>query len=102
MDCCNKKTLRSEEDKKLLINRMNRIVGQLNGIKNMIENDEYCVDILTQLAASQAGIRSLANLLIDKHMHSCVVRDIKEGKEDTIDEVLSNLRRFQWKKRYLK
>ena len=45
MDCCNKKTLRSEEDKKLLINRMNRIVGQLNGIKNMIENDEYCVDI---------------------------------------------------------
>ena len=96
MDCClERKTIRTNEEKREFIIRMNRLIGQLNGIKSMIEEDKYCVDILTQLAASQAGIKSLSNLLIEKHIHNCVVNDLKAGKEESIDEVLTIMRRFQ-------
>ena len=70
---------RTEEEKKNLINRMNRIIGSMNGIKDMINNDRYCDDILIQLSAADKAIKSLAAVILDNHMHSCVLDGIKEG-----------------------
>lgn len=90
-----KQTLRSVEDKKELKNRLNRIAGQISGIKKMVEEDRYCDDILIQLSAVDKSVKSLANLLIDKHMKSCVVREIKAGNVDVLDEITDLFKRFQ-------
>ena len=82
------------EDKKNLVNRINRISGQVDGVKKMIENDRYCTDILIQLASIEKSIKSLASIILDNHMHSCVVKGIKEGDESKIDEVIELFRRF--------
>lgn len=90
-----KKTLRTNDDKKELTNRINRIAGQISGIKKMVEEDRYCDDILIQLSAVDKSIKSLANLLIDKHMKSCVVREIKAGNVEVLDEITDLFKRFQ-------
>ena len=97
MDCCCevKKTIRSEEDKKALIIRLNRLIGQMNGIKKMIEEDRYCDDVLIQLAAVDKGIKSISSVILDKHIHSCVVESIKEGNIEVVDEIVELFRRFQ-------
>ena len=83
-----KKTKRSDEQKKKLINRLNRIEGQIRGIVKMVENDAYCADVLTQCAAVNAALNSFNKELLSSHMKTCVVRDIREGKEEVIDELL--------------
>ena len=88
------KAKRCEEDKKNLVNMINRISGQVDGVKKMIENDRYCTDILIQLASIEKSIKSLASIILDNHMHSCVVKGIKEGDESKIDEVIELFRRF--------
>ena len=88
------KVKRCEEDKKNLVNRINRISGQVDGVKKMIENDRYCTDILIQLASIEKSIKSLASIILDNHMHSCVVKGIKEGDESKINEVIELFRRF--------
>ncbi len=94
--CCQcKKTIRSEEDKKAITNRLNRISGQINGIKKMIEEDKYCDDVLIQLSAVNKSVKSLANLLIEKHMKSCVVREINNGNTEILNEVVDLFKRFQ-------
>ena len=95
MNCCEDKLVkRSEEDKKNLINRINRILGQVDGVKKMIENDRYCPDILIQLASIEKSIKSLSSIILDNHMHSCVIKGIKEGDESKIDEIIDLFRRF--------
>ncbi len=95
MNCCEeKKVIRSEEDKKNLINRINRILGQVDGVKKMIENDRYCPDILIQLASIEKSIKSLSSIILDNHMHSCVIKGIKDGDESKIDEIIDLFRRF--------
>ena len=95
MNCCSEnKVIRSEEDKKNLINRISRISGQVDGVKKMIENDRYCPDILLQLASIEKSIKSLSSIILDNHMHSCVIKGIKEGDESKIDEVIDLFRRF--------
>lgn len=94
MDCCKTK-LRSEDEKKEYINRINRIIGQMNGIKNMVIDDRYCNDIIIQLSAIDKSIKSLANLMIEKHMHTCVINDIKNGDNEIVDEVIDLFKRFQ-------
>ena len=95
MNCCEeKKVIRSEEDKTNLINRINRILGQVDGVKKMIENDRYCPDILIQLASIEKSIKSLSSIILDNHMHSCVLKGIKEGDESKIDEIIDLFRRF--------
>ncbi len=86
---CNKKTLRDIDEKKKLINRLSRIEGQIRGIKNMVENDVYCVDILTQSAAVSKAFDSFNQELLNKHINTCVVRDIKEDKDGVIDELMT-------------
>ena len=90
-----KKKIRTIEEKKQLITRLNRVIGQMNGIKRMIEEDRYCDDVLIQLAAADKGIKSLANILLENHMHTCLVEGIKEGRVEIIDEVIELVRRFQ-------
>ena len=93
-NCCSKKTKRGVDEKKLLTNRLNRISGQINGIKKMIEDDAYCNDVLIQLKAAQSSIQSLSNHILENHLYNCVTRDLENGKLDTIDEVISLFKRF--------
>ncbi len=87
-ESCEKNTHRTDEEKKKLINRLNRIEGQVRGIRGMIEKDAYCADVLVQSAAVNAAINSFNKDLLSRHIHSCVVRDIKNGDEEVIDELM--------------
>ena len=98
MSCemCEVKTKkRSEDEKKNLITRINRISGQLNGIKSMIEDDRYCGDILTQLLAVEKSVRAISNIILDNHMHSCLIEHIEKGDYSIVDEISELVRRFQ-------
>lgn len=90
-----KETIRSFEEKKTLSSRINRIDGQIHGIKKMIEEDRYCDDILIQLQAVNKSIKSLANLLLENHMYNCVTEELEKGNTEIIDEVVNLFRRFQ-------
>ena len=92
--CCDKNTHRTENEKKLLNNRLNRIEGQIKGVKKMISEDAYCNDILVQLSAIENSVKSLSNLLLEKHLYTCIARDLENGKIDTIDEIVSLFKRF--------
>jgi DNA-binding FrmR family transcriptional regulator len=92
--CCDRKTIRNEEEKKKLNSRINRIIGQLEGIKRMVDDDRYCGDILIQLSASDKAIKSLASIVLDNHMHSCVLNSVKEGDTSKIDEIVELFRSF--------
>lgn len=93
-ECCKKTKHRSDEEYKALINRLNRIEGQVRGVKNMLENDAYCVDILTQVSAINAALNAFNKELLSNHIHSCVVNDIKNGREDTVDELCEALKKL--------
>ena len=90
-DCC-KKTDRNKEEKKQLLSRINRINGQLDGIKKMIEEDKYCNDILIQIVAAEKSLKSLTNLMFENHVYRCIPADIKN--EEIIDELISLFKRF--------
>ena len=94
VNCCNKKTIRGVDEKKLITNRLNRISGQVNGVKKMVENDTYCNDILIQLKAIESSVQSLSNHILENHLYTCVTRDLENGNLDTIDEVISLFKRF--------
>ena len=93
-DCCKKKTKRGSDEKKLIINRLNRISGQINGITKMVENDAYCNDILVQLSAVKNSVKSLSSHILENHLYTCVTRDLENGDLDTIDELISLFKRF--------
>ena len=93
-DCCNKKTKRGSDEKKLIISRLNRISGQINGIAKMVENDAYCNDVLVQLSAVKNSVKSLSSHILENHLYTCVTRDLENGELDTIDELISLFKRF--------
>lgn len=86
---------RSEEERKTIISRLNRIIGQLNGVKTMVENDRYCDDVLIQLSAADKAIKSLANFVLDGHMHTCLIEHVKAGDTSVVDEIVELFKRFQ-------
>ena len=88
-------TERSEQDKKIMVNRLNRISGQVAGVKKMIVNNKYCNEILIQLSAICKSVKSLANLIIENHLYNCVVKDIKEGNLGVLSEVTNWFKRLQ-------
>ena len=88
MECCEKIKIRNEGEKKLLINRLSRIEGQIRGIKGMVEKDAYCADIITQVAAVDAALASFNKELLAAHINSCVAEDIKDGKTEKTDELI--------------
>ena len=95
MQCCGHKTKeRSEKEYKDLIHRLNRIEGQIRGIKGMVEKDAYCPEILIQVAAANAALNSFNKVLLANHIRTCVARDIREGKEETIDELVATLQKL--------
>jgi DNA-binding FrmR family transcriptional regulator len=76
------------------MNRLNRIEGQVRGIKRMLENDAYCPDILVQAAAVNAAVNSFNKELLASHIRSCVINDIREGKDETVDELVCTLQKL--------
>ena len=86
--CCTRTKERSEEEYRDLIHRLNRVEGQIRGIKGMLEKDAYCVDILNQVAAANSALNSFTRVLLENHMRSCVAEDIREGRDDKLEEVL--------------
>ncbi|MGM9926109.1 MAG: metal-sensitive transcriptional regulator [Bacillus sp. (in: firmicutes)] len=93
----NRKSHHSDAVKKNLITRLNRIEGQVRGIKGMIDKDVYCDDVITQLAAAQSALNSVAKLLLEGHMKSCVAERIKEGDQEVLDEVLVTIQKLMRK-----
>lgn len=91
---CHKTKERSEQEYKDLIHRLNRIEGQIRGIKGMVERDAYCTDILIQVSAVNAALNSFNKVLLANHIKTCVTRDIKEGKENTVDELVETLQKL--------
>lgn len=92
--CCKKSTARSEEEKKKLLNRLKRIEGQVRGLQTMLENDAYCNDVLIQSAAVNAAMNAFNKALLSSHIHSCVARDIREGKDEVIDELVETMQKL--------
>lgn len=84
----------SDKMKNNLTTRLNRIEGQIRGIKGMVEKDVYCDDILNQIAAVQSALNSVGRLLLEGHMKSCVIERIQEGDHDVIDELLKTMNKL--------
>ncbi len=89
-----RKSHHSDKTKKELISRLNRIEGQIRGVKGMIEKDEYCDDVLNQLASVQAALNSTGKLLLDKHIKSCVKERVLAGDDEVFDEVLKTINKL--------
>lgn len=93
-ECHKKKTVRSNGEKKIIINRINRISGQLTAINKMVQNDEYCNDILTQLYAIENSVKSLSNHILENHIYSCVADELEKGNLEIIDELVGLFKKF--------
>lgn len=92
-DCCRKK-IRDEEELKSLSNRLARIEGQVRGIRNMLENDAYCVDILTQVSAAQSALNGFSKKLLSSHIKTCVTDSVRNGEDDKIDELVETIKKL--------
>lgn len=90
-ESCRKTKERGDEERQSLIHRLNRIEGQIRGIRGMVEKNAYCTDILTQVAAATAALNAFNRELLASHIRTCVVNDIREGKEETIDGLVDTL-----------
>lgn len=93
-ECCHKTKERSEKEYKDLINRLSRIEGQVRGIKKMVENNAYCPDILIQVSAVNAALNSFNKVLLANHIRTCVSEDIRAGKDETVDELVTTLQKL--------
>ena len=94
--CCRyKHTPRSEEAKKKLTNRLNRVIGQLGGIKRMVEEDRYCGDILMQVAAVESALQALGYVMLQDHMETCVVEEIQNGNTAIVDEAIELVKKLK-------
>lgn len=90
-ECCHRTKERSEKEYRDLINRLSRVEGQIRGIKRMVEENAYCTDILIQVSAANAALNSFNKALLAEHIRTCVAEDIRNGREDTTDELVSVL-----------
>jgi CsoR family transcriptional regulator, copper-sensing transcriptional repressor len=99
--CCSsnedRKSHHSDKVKSNLVTRLNRIEGQIRGIKRLIENDTYCDDVITQISATQSAMNSVAKILLEGHMKSCVLERIQEGDTEVLDEVLITIQKLMKK-----
>lgn len=93
-ECCLRTKERSDKEYKDLIHRLNRIEGQVRGIKRMLETDAYCTDILVQVSAVNAALNSFNKVLLANHIRTCVADDIRAGKDETIDELVVTLQKL--------
>lgn len=95
MDCCCHKTKqRSEEEFKSLVHRLNRIEGQVRGVRKMVESDAYCTDILVQVSAISAALNAFNRELLANHIRTCVADDLKQDKTDSVEELVQTLQKL--------
>lgn len=93
--CCGcEQKHRDDDELKKLMNRLNRIEGQVRGVKGMLERDAYCIDIITQVSAIQSALNGFNKALLKEHISTCVVEDVKQGKEDKIEELINTLQKL--------
>ena len=92
--CCNRTKERSREEYRRLIHRLNRIEGQVRGIRGMLEKNAYCTDILAQVAAANAALNAFSRELLAEHIRTCVAQDIREGRDETIEELVNTLQKL--------
>lgn len=92
--CCEKKKHRSAEEQKRLTNRLSRIEGQVRGLREMLQRDAYCPDILVQVSAVNAALNSFGRELLEGHIRTCVSDGIRQGDEQVIDELLATLQKM--------
>ena len=92
--CCERKKVRSEKERSELMNRLKRIEGQIRGLQRMLDEDAYCPDILTQPSSANSALNSFCRTLLASHLRTCVSEDIREGREDTIDELMNTLEKL--------
>ncbi len=94
--CCHRKnTPRNTKEQKQLQNRISRIIGQLNGIKNMIDDNRYCGDILIQIGAVESALQSLGYIILQEHMRTCVVEEVKKGNEAIMEEAVELIKKLK-------
>lgn len=93
-EVCTMHKHREETEKRALINRLSRVEGQVRGVKNMVENDIYCTDVLVQVAAIQSALNAFNKELLSEHIKTCVVEDIKNGKEEVVDDLLITIKKL--------
>ena len=96
-ECCcasGKHKHREEEELRRLNNRLSRIEGQIRGIKEMLNHDVYCTDILIQVSAVNAALNSFSKELLVSHIKTCVATDIRAGKDETIDELVHTIQKL--------
>lgn len=93
-NCTQKHKHRDPKEYRGLINRLNRIEGQVRGVKSMLENDTYCTDILMQVSAIQAALNSFNRQLLSNHIHTCVADGIRSGDDTVIDELTATLQKL--------
>lgn len=91
---CMRKKERGEEEKRALINRLSRIEGQIRGIRAMVEKDAYCPDVLTQASAAAAALNGFAKALLSEHIRTCVAEDVRQGNDETLDELLNTIQKW--------
>ena len=93
--CCagHKTKRRTEEEHKKLVNRLSRIEGQIRGIRGMVDKNAYCTDILVQVAAVNAALNAFNKELLAEHIRTCVARDIRDGRDETIEELCQTLQK---------
>ncbi|MDD3410677.1 MAG: metal-sensing transcriptional repressor [Eubacteriales bacterium] len=90
-----KHTPRDEKTLRLLQNRLNRMIGQLNGIRNMLDDNRYCGDILTQIAAVESALQGFGYLVLQEHMETCVVEEIQNGNAQIVDEAIDLMKKLK-------
>ena len=94
--CCHKKNQpRDEKEVKQLVNRLHRMVGQLNGIERMLEDNRYCGDILVQIAAVENALQSLGYIILQEHLSTCVVEDVQNGNTEIMSEVMELVKKLK-------
>lgn len=92
--CSDRKKKRSEEEYKDLIHRLNRVEGQIRGVKKMVEEEAYCPDILIQVSAAKAALDGFTKVLLSNHIKTCLTEDIREGKDESVEELLKLLQKL--------
>lgn len=92
--CRHKNTPRDDEFQACLQKRLNRAIGQLGGVKAMIDDNRYCGDVLMQLAAVEKAVHRVSELILENHLHTCVVEQVRLGNEDVVDEAMDLIRKF--------
>ena len=92
-ECCRTKA-RDDGEKKALLNRLSRIEGQIRGISKMVEDDAYCIDIITQINAASGALTSLTKIILEEHIKTCVADDVREGRTGKLEELTETLRKL--------